>query len=157
MWNNSNNPAVHDRPIEGSPPRKTQKLENQMQTTPSVGVETDGPTPLSGQPVQAATATDDLCEAASAAAGRDISPSLYNTDLAPTKRQGRRWTAYSIFTLWANDVHSLGNYAFAVGLFSLASAAGRSWWPWASARRCSSCCSASPVSWDRKPVSRFPS
>jgi NCS1 family nucleobase:cation symporter-1 len=90
-----------------------------MQTTPSVGVETDGPTPLSGQPVQAATTTDDLCEAASAAAGRDISPSLYNTDLAPTKRQGRRWTAYSIFTLWANDVHSLGNYAFAVGLFSL--------------------------------------
>jgi len=119
MWNNSNNPAVHDRPIEGSPPRKTQKLENQMQTTPSVSVETDGPTPLSGQPVHPAATTDDLCEAASAAAGRDISPSLYNTDLAPTKRQGRRWTAYSIFTLWANDVHSLGNYAFAVGLFSL--------------------------------------
>ncbi|MDQ0620370.1 NCS1 family nucleobase:cation symporter-1 [Arthrobacter globiformis] len=90
-----------------------------MQTTPSVGVETDGPTPLSGQPVHPASGVDALCETASAAAGRDISPALYNTDLAPTKRQGRRWTAYSIFTLWANDVHSLGNYAFAVGLFSL--------------------------------------
>ncbi|NYD77299.1 NCS1 family nucleobase:cation symporter-1 [Arthrobacter cupressi] len=60
-----------------------------------------------------------LCDAASAAAGRAISPALYNLDLAPTKREGRRWTGYSIFTLWANDVHSLGNYAFAVGLFSL--------------------------------------
>ncbi len=35
------------------------------------------------------------------------------------RRQGRRWTSYSIFTLWANDVHSLGNYAFAIGLFAL--------------------------------------
>ena len=40
-------------------------------------------------------------------------------DLAPTKREGRSWTSYSIFTLWANDVHSLGNYAFAIGLFAL--------------------------------------
>jgi NCS1 family nucleobase:cation symporter-1 len=119
MWNNSSYPPIHDRPIEGSPPRKSQNWRNQMQTTPSVGVETSGPTPLSGQPVHPAASADALCEAASAAAGRDISPSLYNTDLAPTKRQGRRWTGYSIFTLWANDVHSLGNYAFAVGLFSL--------------------------------------
>lgn len=44
---------------------------------------------------------------------------LYNQDLAPTKMAGRRWTAYSIFTLWANDVHSLGNYGFAIGLFAL--------------------------------------
>lgn len=43
---------------------------------------------------------------------------LYNQDLAPTQRAGRRWTAYSIFTLWANDVHSLGNYGFAIGLAS---------------------------------------
>lgn len=49
----------------------------------------------------------------------DLSSRLYNTDLAPTSREGRRWTGYSIFTLWANDVHSLGNYAFAVGLFAL--------------------------------------
>ena len=44
---------------------------------------------------------------------------LYNRDLAPTKRAGRTWNAYNIFTLWANDVHSLGNYAFAIGLFAL--------------------------------------
>jgi NCS1 family nucleobase:cation symporter-1 len=48
-----------------------------------------------------------------------ISPRLYNRDLAPTERKGRSWSAYSIFTLWANDVHSLGNYAFAIGLFAL--------------------------------------
>ncbi|MBD2766018.1 NCS1 family nucleobase:cation symporter-1 [Kocuria sp. cx-455] len=44
---------------------------------------------------------------------------LYNVDLAPTKQKGRTWSAYSIFTLWANDVHSLGNYSFAIGLFAL--------------------------------------
>jgi nucleobase:cation symporter-1, NCS1 family len=48
-----------------------------------------------------------------------ISDRLYNQDLAPTKREGRRWSAYNIFTLWANDVHSLGNYVFAIGLFAL--------------------------------------
>ncbi|WP_313823021.1 cytosine permease [Citricoccus sp.] len=47
------------------------------------------------------------------------SPLLYNRDLAPTTRSGRKWNAYSIFALWANDVHSLGNYAFAIGLFAL--------------------------------------
>ena len=49
----------------------------------------------------------------------EISERLYNQDLAPTKAEGRRWTSYSIFTLWANDVHSLGNYGFAIGLFAL--------------------------------------
>lgn len=44
---------------------------------------------------------------------------LYSYDLAPTKKEGRRWGAYNVFTLWANDVHSLGNYAFAIGLFAL--------------------------------------
>ncbi len=48
-----------------------------------------------------------------------LSTKLYNDDLAPTSRQGRKWNAYSIFTLWANDVHSLGNYGFAIGLFAL--------------------------------------
>ncbi|MGB6245209.1 NCS1 family nucleobase:cation symporter-1 [Gordonia sp. (in: high G+C Gram-positive bacteria)] len=48
-----------------------------------------------------------------------VSGALYNNDLAPTKREGRRWSGYNIFTLWANDVHSLGNYAFAIGLFAL--------------------------------------
>lgn len=48
-----------------------------------------------------------------------LSPRLYNADLAPTKRVGRRWSSYNIFALWANDVHSLGNYTFAIGLFAL--------------------------------------
>lgn len=57
---------------------------------------------------------------ASAAPGTaKLSERLYNTDLAPTKIEGRRWSAYNIFTLWANDVHSLGNYGFALGLFAL--------------------------------------
>ncbi|GAA0503142.1 allantoin permease [Saccharopolyspora subtropica] len=47
------------------------------------------------------------------------STALYSHDLAPTKKEGRRWGAYNVFTLWANDVHSLGNYAFAIGLFAL--------------------------------------
>lgn len=53
-----------------------------------------------------------------------ISPRLYNRDLAPTTRTGRTWSAYSIFTLWANDVHSLGNYVWAIGLFSLGMSGG---------------------------------
>ncbi|WP_369046834.1 NCS1 family nucleobase:cation symporter-1 [Sinomonas sp. P10A9] len=56
---------------------------------------------------------------AASAVPTGLSPRLYNRDLAPTRREGRSWTAYSIFTLWANDVHSLGNYAFAIGLFAL--------------------------------------
>lgn len=54
-----------------------------------------------------------------AANPQDVSPSLYSLDLAPTERLGRRHTARTYFTFWANDVHGLGNYAFAVGLFSL--------------------------------------
>lgn len=49
----------------------------------------------------------------------ELSPRLYNSDLAPTKRAGRRWGSYNIFALWANDVHSLGNYAFAIGLYAI--------------------------------------
>ncbi|WP_219417661.1 NCS1 family nucleobase:cation symporter-1 [Pseudonocardia nigra] len=48
-----------------------------------------------------------------------LSPRLYNHDLAPTRAEGRQWGAYNIFTLWAVDVHSLGNYGFALGLFAL--------------------------------------
>ncbi|MGW0735155.1 NCS1 family nucleobase:cation symporter-1 [Streptomyces sp. NPDC002851] len=64
-------------------------------------------------------------KAAAAGAGEShpgpggTSPGLYSRDLAPTKTEGRRWGAYNVFTLWGNDVHSLGNYAFAVGLFAL--------------------------------------
>jgi NCS1 family nucleobase:cation symporter-1 len=50
---------------------------------------------------------------------QSTSPRLYNRDLAPTKMEGRRWSGYNIFALWANDVHSLGNYGFALGLFAL--------------------------------------
>ena len=53
------------------------------------------------------------------AAQRELSPRLYNRDLAPTRTRGRRWSAYNIFTLWASDVHSLGNYGFVLGLFAL--------------------------------------
>ncbi|SMX76308.1 Permease for cytosine/purines, uracil, thiamine, allantoin [Brevibacterium iodinum ATCC 49514] len=52
-------------------------------------------------------------------AAHRISPRFYNADLAPSRKEGRSWTAYSVFTLWANDVHSLGNYGFALGLFAL--------------------------------------
>lgn len=48
-----------------------------------------------------------------------VDPGLYNRDLAPTTKDGRTWRAYNIFALWANDVHSLGNYSFAIGLFAL--------------------------------------
>lgn len=47
----------------------------------------------------------------------DVSDRLYNEDLAPAKE--RRWGAYSIFALWMNDVHNIGNYTFAAGLFAL--------------------------------------
>src|SRR4051794_18164736 len=40
---------------------------------------------------------------------------LYNEDLAPAEE--RRWGSYSIFALWMSDVHNLGNYTFAAGLF----------------------------------------
>ncbi|HAG58662.1 MAG TPA: hypothetical protein DCL83_04755, partial [Arthrobacter bacterium] len=91
-----------------------------MQTTPLTGVDPAPETAVdSRKTAHPSMGVDALCDAASTASGRTISPTLYNIDLAPTKREGRRWTSYSIFTLWANDVHSLGNYAFAIGLFAL--------------------------------------
>jgi len=42
---------------------------------------------------------------------------LYNDDLAPAKE--RKWRTYSLFALWMSDVHNLGNYTFAAGLFVL--------------------------------------
>ena len=70
----------------------------------------DHPDPILHQPPASALATPDLPA---------ISDRLYNQDLAPTMTEGRRWSGYNIFTLWANDVHSLGNYGFALGLFAL--------------------------------------
>ncbi|MBT2515236.1 NCS1 family nucleobase:cation symporter-1 [Arthrobacter sp. ISL-30] len=91
-----------------------------MQTTSPVGVD---PAPEQTEPstttFHPAPGNEALCAQASEVTALPVSPGLYNIDLAPTKVKGRRWTGYSIFTLWANDVHSLGNYAFAVGLFSL--------------------------------------
>lgn len=52
-------------------------------------------------------------------AASEPSPALYSRDLAPTRRAGRAWGAYDVFAVWANDVHSLGNYTFAIGLFAL--------------------------------------
>ncbi|GAB1333181.1 NCS1 family nucleobase:cation symporter-1 [Streptomyces sp. NPDC093260] len=65
------------------------------------------------------TALEDRRSSAGTTADPATSSALYTYDLAPTKREGRRWGAYNVFTLWANDVHSLGNYAFAIGLFAL--------------------------------------
>ncbi|MFD2616011.1 NCS1 family nucleobase:cation symporter-1 [Terrilactibacillus laevilacticus] len=42
---------------------------------------------------------------------------LYNEDLAPAKE--RNWKVYSLFSMWMSDVHSIGAYTFAAGLFFL--------------------------------------
>jgi nucleobase:cation symporter-1, NCS1 family len=49
------------------------------------------------------------------------SPRLYNEDLAPTAE--RTWGTYSLFAMWMSDVHSIGGYTFAAGLFFLGLAA----------------------------------
>ncbi|WP_433735783.1 NCS1 family nucleobase:cation symporter-1 [Pseudomonas putida] len=48
-----------------------------------------------------------------------VAPSthLANSDLLPT--QQRHWGTYSFFALWMSDIHSLGGYVFAAGLFFL--------------------------------------
>ena len=52
-------------------------------------------------------------EASNAPTG--YSERLYNEDLAPAEE--RKWGSYSLFALWMSDVHNLGNYTFAAGLF----------------------------------------
>ncbi|RII17269.1 putative allantoin permease [Streptomyces sp. YIM 130001] len=74
-------------------------------TTAQNAARTDGAPPATDSPQGAVPA--------------GTSPRLYSPDLAPTKKAGRSWGGYNVFTLWANDVHSLGNYAFAIGLFAL--------------------------------------
>src|SRR5918999_718665 len=54
---------------------------------------------------------------AEASATTNYSERLYNEDLAPAKE--RTWTAYSLFAMWMADVHSIGGYTFAAGLFFL--------------------------------------
>lgn len=65
------------------------------------------------------SATRRAAERQAPAGTPDVSDHLYSRDLAPTLRAGRQWSAYHVFTVWANDVHSLGNYTFAIGLFAL--------------------------------------
>ncbi|MBO9647269.1 MAG: cytosine permease [Variovorax sp.] len=48
---------------------------------------------------------------------RNLSPGLYNEDLAPAR--DRRWGAFSIFNVWTSDVHSLWGYYLAASLFLL--------------------------------------
>ncbi|WP_433171159.1 NCS1 family nucleobase:cation symporter-1 [Actinoallomurus sp. CA-150999] len=54
-----------------------------------------------------------------ALAASDPSGRLYNEDLAPARPGNRQWNAYSLFALWMNDAHNVGNYTFAAGLFLL--------------------------------------
>jgi nucleobase:cation symporter-1, NCS1 family len=44
-------------------------------------------------------------------------PRLYDDDLAPAKE--RTWGVYSPFAMWMSDIHSVGGYIFAAGLFAL--------------------------------------
>ena len=48
-----------------------------------------------------------------------VSDKLYNEDLAPTTPEQRNWGTYQILSLWMSDVHSVGGYVFAAGLFFL--------------------------------------
>lgn len=52
-----------------------------------------------------------------------FSPRLYNEDLAPTPPSERTWGTYSLFAMWMSDVHSIGGYTFAAGLFFMGLAA----------------------------------
>ena len=47
----------------------------------------------------------------------EYSPRLYNEDLAPA--ESRNWGTYSLFAMWMSDIHSVGGYMFAAGLFAL--------------------------------------
>src|SRR5918912_3661250 len=49
----------------------------------------------------------------------DYSARLYNEDLAPVPASGRTWHVYDIFAMWMSDIHSIGGYTFAAGLFFL--------------------------------------
>ncbi|MDR3360350.1 MAG: cytosine permease, partial [Bifidobacteriaceae bacterium] len=50
-------------------------------------------------------------------AEQDPTGRLYNEDLAPSGPSDRQWNGYSLFSLWMNDAHNVGNYTFAAGLF----------------------------------------
>lgn len=44
-------------------------------------------------------------------------PELINDDIAPLKKQ--KWGSYNIFAFWMSDVHSVGGYTTAGGLFAM--------------------------------------
>ncbi|QGF23370.1 NCS1 family nucleobase:cation symporter-1 [Raineyella fluvialis] len=46
-----------------------------------------------------------------------VSPRLINEDLRPA--HARKWGTYSLFAMWMSDIHSIGGYTFAAGLFAL--------------------------------------
>src|SRR5262245_13575566 len=52
-----------------------------------------------------------------ALAAQDPQGRLYNKDLKPAEPHERKWSTYSLFSLWMNDAHNAGNYTFAAGLF----------------------------------------
>lgn len=52
-----------------------------------------------------------------------FSDRLYNEDLAPSTE--REWGIWSLFCMWMADVHSIGGYTFAAGLFFLGL---NGWW-----------------------------
>ena len=54
-----------------------------------------------------------------ALAAQDPTGRLYNNDLRPAAPHERNWNTYSLFSLWMNDAHNVGNYTFAAGLFLL--------------------------------------
>ena len=43
------------------------------------------------------------------------SPRLLNEDLAPAKEC--TWKFFDLFAMWMSDIHSIGGYTFAAGLF----------------------------------------
>ena len=47
-----------------------------------------------------------------------VDPRLINDDLAPVPLERRTWRTYDLFALWMSDVHSVGGYVFAAGLFA---------------------------------------
>src|SRR5919201_995303 len=49
----------------------------------------------------------------------DYSARVYYEDLAPVRASGGTWHVYDIFAMWMSDVHSIGGYTFAAGLFFL--------------------------------------
>ena len=47
----------------------------------------------------------------------EVDAHLINDDLAPAKE--RNWSFFSLFAMWMSDIHSIGGYTFAAGLFTL--------------------------------------